>query len=61
METPMTLTLTEAQFERVTSALNVALSLALMHAPSTHPEVQAIANEMDDAWNEQNYGDYIDV
>jgi hypothetical protein len=39
--------------ERVIAALNVAISIALVHAPSQHPAIMSAANALDDAVNNQ--------
>lgn len=36
---------------KVTSALNVALSIALVHAPNVQPQILEAANALDDAIN----------
>lgn len=53
----MKLTITEDQFERLSSALNVALSLSLLHASgAVYGRMAMISQELDDAWNDQNHG-----
>ena len=47
----MTYQIPEDVVDMVTSALNVALSLSLMHAPTVHPSIMEAAIALDDAVN----------
>lgn len=39
--------------EQVVAALNAAVGIALVHAPSMQPKIMAAANALDDAINNQ--------
>lgn len=47
----------ETQFERLTAALNKAIAIAGMHAPTVRDELLAVAADLDDTWNARTLPD----